>query len=88
MLHRKTIASALDGNGTAIRKGMRVEIAPHYDLWMRGARFGTVTRVYHVESRRLDPKDSLDRDMLAIRMDHPQVKRLAHIPAYDSTVRR
>jgi len=39
-----------------------------------------------VQSRRLDPRDSLDRDMLAIRMDHPQVKRLARIPAYDARV--
>lgn len=25
--------------------GRRVELAPHLDAWMRGARFGTVTRV-------------------------------------------
>lgn len=25
--------------------GRRVELAPHLDAWMRGARYGTVTRV-------------------------------------------
>lgn len=25
--------------------GMRVEISPHYDLWMMGAKFGTITKV-------------------------------------------
>lgn len=25
--------------------GQRVQLAPHLDLWMRGARFGTVERI-------------------------------------------
>jgi hypothetical protein len=60
------------------RIGKRVEIAPHYDLWMRGARFGTVKRVYLGDS--VNP-----RERLAIRMDHPQVKRLATVYADDVT---
>lgn len=49
------------------RVGMRVEIAPHYDLWMRGARFGVVRWVVR------DYKPG--RDLLYLEMDHPQVKR-------------
>ena len=29
----------------------RVEIAPHYDLWMQGARYGSVLNIYR---RKLD----------------------------------
>ena len=47
--------------------GKRVEIPVHYDMWMRGARFGTVTRYY-----RGKPGQS---DFLYVRMDHPQVRR-------------
>lgn len=43
--------------------GQRVEIPVHYDLWMRGARFGTVTAI---------GKDSA---FVYVKMDHPQVKR-------------
>ncbi len=32
-------------DGTAISEGDRVELHPGTDLWMRGARFGTVERV-------------------------------------------
>ncbi len=47
----------------------RVEIPVHYDLWMRGARVGTV-----VESR---------PDHIKVSMDHPQVRRLVKIPRAD-----
>jgi hypothetical protein len=53
-------------------KGTRVEIAPHLDLWMRGARYGTVVSV----------KDGIAR----VRMDHPQVKVLAKIKVEDLKV--
>jgi hypothetical protein len=43
--------------------GKRVEIPVHYDLWMRGARFGRVTAI---------GKDSA---FVYVHMDHPQVKR-------------
>lgn len=36
-------AIGYDGNG--IRKGDRVQLHPATDLWMSGARYGTVTRV-------------------------------------------
>lgn len=56
----------------------RIEIHPGYDLWMRGARFGTVVREY------VWPKTG--RRMVAVRMDHPQVKKLFRCPADDVTV--
>jgi hypothetical protein len=34
-----------DANGTAIAANDRVELHPATDLWMRGARFGTVDRI-------------------------------------------
>jgi hypothetical protein len=34
-----------DANGTAIAASDRVELHPATDLWMRGARFGTVDRI-------------------------------------------
>lgn len=47
--------------------GQRVELHPACDLWMRGARFGTVHSV---------AKDGT----LRIKMDHPQVRRLVLVP--------
>jgi hypothetical protein len=47
--------------------GHRVEIPVHYDLWMRGARFGLVTSF-----RRGKPGQS---DYVTVKMDHPQVRR-------------
>lgn len=44
--------------------GSRVELSPGCDLWMRGARFGTVDRI--------DEK----RRVILVKMDHPSVKRL------------
>lgn len=57
-----------------IQAGMRVEIAPHYDLWMRGARFGVVRKVY---------TDARGIELVAVRMDHPQVRKLARMPSHD-----
>lgn len=31
--------------GADIRVGCRVELSPHFDLWMRGARYGRVTKI-------------------------------------------
>ena len=54
----------------AVTIGRRVEIAPHFDLWMRGARTGVVR--------------SINANGIAkVKMDHPQVKRLARIPVED-----
>ena len=49
-----------------MKEGQRVEIPVHLDLWMQGARFGTVTKV--------------NEGIIHIRMDHPQVKRLVKLP--------
>ena len=43
--------------------GKRVEIPVHYDMWMRGARCGTVTRI------------GKDAAFVYVKMDHPQAKR-------------
>ncbi len=47
--------------------GDRIEIPAHYDLWMRGARFGKITSFRH-------GKDG-QSDYYLVQMDHPQVKR-------------
>lgn len=47
--------------------GKRIEIPAHYDMWMRGARFGTVKQFRHGK-----PGQS---DYVTVEMDHPQVKR-------------
>ena len=52
------------------RVGDRVELSPHLDLWMQGARFGTVHSVS------LTP-----RDRVKVRSDHPQVSNLIAGPA-------
>jgi hypothetical protein len=49
---------------------MRIEIPVHYDLWMRGARFG-------------DVRDYKKDGTWMVKMDHPQVKRLVRIPPAD-----
>jgi hypothetical protein len=41
----------------------RVEIPVHYNAWMRGARFGLVTRI------------GKDAAFVWVKMDHPQYKR-------------
>lgn len=54
-----------------VKVGDRVEIHPSADLWMRGARFGTVTKVGAVVS---------------VRMDHPQVRNLFKAKSEDLKV--
>lgn len=49
---------------------MRIEIPAHYDLWMRGARFGTV-------------KDTLKDGTWRVRMDHHKVPYLVKIKPED-----
>lgn len=46
--------------------GHRIELPAHYDMWMRGARFGTVTGFRH-------GKDGIAAHLL-VKMDHPSVK--------------
>ena len=56
--------------------GKRVEIPVHYDLWMRGARFGIVVGRRQGKAGR--------RPYLQVRMDHPAVRRCAKIWALDA----
>lgn len=60
---RNRVFTGYDGKSYTI--GDRVELHPGCDLWMRGARFGTVVRCS------LTPMDRVH-----VRMDHPQVKGL------------
>lgn len=48
--------------------GKRIEIPVHYNLWMRGARYGTVTAFRSSQT----PGTS---DYLTVRMDNPNVKK-------------
>ena len=53
--------------GKNIEVGKRVELHPSKDLWMRGARFGEVTKMS-------------DLDMIAhVKMDHPEVTKIQKI---------
>ena len=63
--------------------GKRVEIPAYCDLWMRGARFGRVERVKLGTGDYLQAGDTRGADHFAIRMDHPQVKRLQWVIADD-----
>jgi hypothetical protein len=53
--------------------GKRVELHPGMDLWMRGARYGTI--------------HSVSRDgTYKLRMDNPHVRRLVRVRPEDVTV--
>lgn len=57
--------------------GARIEIPAHLDLWMRGARTGTVAH----HSRGLNGAP----DFIKVRMDHPRVRNLLRIAQSDWT---
>lgn len=61
------------------RIGKRVEIAPHHDLWMQGARMGII--------RKIETVGVHGGEIFTLKMDHPQVKRLARIHGADCTFR-
>lgn len=63
--------------------GQRVQIPAYADLWMRGARFGTVERFIAGQGRFLGAGDSRGADVFVIRMDHPQVRKPARFIADD-----
>lgn len=63
--------------------GKRVQIPAYTDLWMRGARFGTVERVIPGSGNYVQAGDTRGADIFVVRMDHPQVKRLARVIADD-----
>lgn len=60
--------------------GKRVEIPVHYDMWMRGAKSGTVVG-------RRQGKDGRSA-YLQVRMDHPQVRRCVKVWAIDAKYMR
>ena len=63
-----------DGTQVCVKSGTRVELSPACDLWARGAQFGTVTGI---------ELDEHGREIVIVKMDHPQVKRLQRFfPAY------
>lgn len=66
-------------NTCGIPKGARVEIHPSFDLWMRGAKYGTVVRCV---------KSGKRAGKVAVKMDHPQVRKLLYAKPEDLTVRR
>jgi hypothetical protein len=55
--------------------GARIEIPVHYDLWMQGARRGTVTAFRK-------GGDGIS-DCVLVKMDHPQVKKRLKLWALD-----
>ena len=54
---------------SSVKVGVRVEIAPHYDLWMQGARYGKVIK--------------LEGDVAVVQLDHWQVRRPRRFLAAD-----
>lgn len=66
--------------------GRRVQIPAYTDLWMRGARFGTIERVIIGKGSYLDPKDPRGATLYSVRLDHPQVKRAARVIAADCSM--
>jgi hypothetical protein len=63
--------------------GKRIQIPAYSDLWMRGARFGTIERVALAKGNYVQAGDVRGADIFAVKMDHPQVKRLCRFIADD-----
>lgn len=63
--------------------GKRVEIPAYADLWMQGARHGTVARVIPGAGSYAQAGDTRGADIFVVEMDHPQVRRLARFVADD-----
>lgn len=64
--------------------GKRVEIPAYADLWMMGARTGTIERVAPGSGNYITPNDPRGATLFAVRLDHPQVnKRLYRFIADD-----
>lgn len=56
--------------------GKRIEIPVHYDMWMRGARFGVVTAFRH-------SKQAGTSDYVLVKLDHPAAKRRLKVWSLD-----
>lgn len=67
---RKTLYLVSPYFGTnIINIGSRIELAPHCDLWMRGAKYGTVTRITGTD----------DAARVHVRMDNPRVRKIQRL---------
>ena len=73
----------VQGTTRHVFAGRRVEIPAHCDLWMRGARFGTVERVKEGKVNFLQAGDPRGSTLIAVRMDYPKMERLAWFIADD-----
>jgi hypothetical protein len=65
--------------------GKRVQLPAYTDLWVRGARFGTVERFVEGRGNYLQAKDPRGADIFVVRVDHPQVRHLHRFIADDCT---
>lgn len=71
------------GTTKHVSVGKRIQIPAYSDMWMRGARFGTVERFIQGSGNYLSAKDPRGADIFVVKMDHPQVKRLQRFIADD-----
>lgn len=71
------------GTTKHVSVGKRVEIPAYCDLWMRGARFGTVERFIQGRGSYLGVGDIRGADIFVVRMDSPQVKKPVRVIADD-----
>ena len=71
------------GTTNHICVGKRVQIPAYCDLWMQGARFGTIARVIAGKGSYLGANDPRSATRFVLKMDHPQVKRLVQVIADD-----
>ena len=65
--------------------GKRVQIPAYTDLWMRGARFGTIERVIEGKDDYVQAKDPRGATIFVVRLDHPQVRGCQRFIADDCT---
>ena len=57
--------------------GRRVEIPAHYDVWMRGARYGVISCVTALSDRRTKTRS------VYVRMDNTRVRKRVRVPSTD-----
>ena len=65
--------------------GLRIQIPAYTDLWMQGARYGTIERVAEGKGNYLQAGDPRGATRFGIRLDHPSITRLAWCIADDCT---
>jgi hypothetical protein len=67
------------------RVGKRVQIPAYTDLWMRGARFGTIERVITPSGNYVQANDPRGLVRFVVRMDSASVKRPVRVIGDDCT---